>query len=460
MPALLLAALLTPTQPAASPPNVLFILADDLGFGDLACQGAADMRTPHVDGLFASGLTFDHFYANCPVCSPTRAALMSGRYPGFAGVPGVVRPWPEDNWGYLRPDLKLLPARLGDAGYRTALVGKWHLGGEPHNGVMNHPLDRGFDRFEGFLGGMLSDYNSHVRRFPGGEERNMMRSGRETVDPRGHATDLFSDWAVSYLRERGRERSRLGERRPFFLYLAYNAPHTPIQPPPDWAAKVKKREPGITDKRAKLVALIEHMDHGIGRVLEALDETGLSEETLVVFTSDNGGQLSAGANNGPLRGGKETVYEGGLRVPCAVRWPGVTTAGTRTGLRALTMDWFPTLLDAAGAEYDAAAFDARTLTPTLRGEAQAPLRDEWHFTRREGRPHVFGGKTIDAVIHDGWKLVQDDPFGPRELFHLADDPNETTDVAGENRAIFLDLAGRMQDRIRREGAVPWQAPVE
>ena len=227
MPALLLAALLAAPQPAAGPPNVVFILADDLGFGDLAVQGAGDMRTPHLDALFASGLTFDNFYANCPVCSPTRAALMTGRYPGFAGVPGVVRPWPEDNWGYLRPDLKLLPAHLKGAGYETALVGKWHLGGEPHNGVMNHPLDRGFDRFEGFLGGMLSDYNSHVRRYPDGTEKNMMRRGRELVDPRGHATDLFSDWAVDYLQERGKAQSRLGELSPFFLYLAYNAPAHP-----------------------------------------------------------------------------------------------------------------------------------------------------------------------------------------------------------------------------------------
>ena len=227
---------------------------------------------------------------------------------------------------------------------------------------------------------------------------------------------------------------------------------------------MKKREPGLTDKRAKLVALIEHMDDGIGRVLNALEEAGLTDDTLVVFTSDNGGQLSAGANNGPLRGGKETVYEGGLRVPCAVRWPGVTRPGTRTDLVALTMDWFPTLLDAAGAEYGTAGLDGRTLTPTLRGEDQPPLRDEIHFTRREGRPHLFGGKTIDAVIADGWKLVQNDPFGPRELFHLAEDPRETTDLAPArpndgNRKIFLDLARRMQDRIRREGRVPWEAPA-
>ena len=214
-------------------PNVLFILADDLGFGDLSAMrqygGAEDIRTPHVDGLFADGLTFPNFYANCTVCSPTRAALMTGRFPATVGVPGVIRPWPEDNWGYLSPNAPTLPALMKSADYDTALIGKWHLGGDPHNGAFNDPTDRGFDLFRGFRGGMLSDYHAHTRRFPDGSDRNVMTD--ESVAGT-HATDVLSDWAVDYIR--GRE----DQRKNFFLYLAYNAPHTPIQPPPEWVEKV------------------------------------------------------------------------------------------------------------------------------------------------------------------------------------------------------------------------------
>ena len=159
-----------------------------------------------------------------------------------------------------------------------------------------------------------------------------MRIGKKEIDPAGHATDLFTDWAIGYLK------SRRGKEKPFFLYLAYNAPHTPIQPPADWLEKVKKRETGIDGKRAKLVALIEHMDHGIGRVLEALRESGADRNTLVIFTSDNGGQVNVGGRNGPLRGGKQEVYEGGIRVPFCAVWPGKIEPASATDHLGLTMD--------------------------------------------------------------------------------------------------------------------------
>lgn len=441
---------------AAPRPNVLFILADDLGFGDLSIQkpfgGAGDVRTPHIDSIFEDGLTFRNFYANCTVCSPTRAALMTGRFPSAVGVPGVIRPWPADNWGYLSPDAPTLPEKLSAADYRTALVGKWHLGGEPHNGVGNHPLKRGFQHFEGFLGGMLSDYLTHTRRYPGGENRNMMRRGEEVIDPEGHATDLLSDWAADYLTDAPAD-------KPLFLYLAYNAPHTPIQPPAEWVERVKAREAGITDKRAQLVALIEHMDAGVGRVLAALEESGHAENTLVVFTSDNGGDIGPGATVGPYRGGKGDMYEGGHRVPCGVRWPGVVAPGTRTNLTAMTMDWCPTLLDAAGAEFPA-KLDAVSLLPTLRGESQPEPRSVMHFTRREGRVLQWGGKPSDAVIVRGWKLVQNRPFEPLRLFHLAEDPYEENDLFRQRPDKAKELAQILLARIRRDGAVPWFAPAE
>ena len=443
----------TPGQASALRPNVLFILADDLGFGDLSVMrkygGAADLRTPHIDSIFADGLTFTNFSANCTVCSPTRAALMTGRFPASVGVPGVVRPWPEDNWGYFSSDAPTLPALMKAADYDTALIGKWHLGGEPHNGAFNDPTDRGFDLFRGFRGGMLSDYYAHTRRFPDGSDRNAMTD--ESVAGT-HATDVLSDWAVDYIH------SRDDRRKNFFLYLAYNAPHTPIQPPPEWVDKVVAREPGIDPKRARLAALIEHMDAGVGRVLAALEDSGLADDTLVVFTSDNGGQLSAGANNGPYRGGKEDLYQGGLRAPCAVRWPGVVRPGTTADATALTMDWFPTLIEAAGGEVPA-GLDGVSLLPTLRG-SDAPLPDRpLHFTRREGRPNQWAGQASHAVIAGGWKLVQNRPFDPLELFHLAEDPGETTDLIREEPAKAKALGRLLTDHTRETGAVPWAAPA-
>ena len=254
----------------ADRPNVLLILVDDLGYGDLASQGARDMRTPHIDRLAASGMTFTNFYANCPVCSPTRAALLSGRYQDLVGVPGVIRTHPANSWGYLRHDAVLLPVPLAKAGYHTAMVGKWHLGLD----APNLPNDRGFSHFHGFLGDMMDDYYNHRRH-----GNNYMRKNAETIDPKGHATDLFSQWAVDYLELAARRR----DRRPFFLYLAYNAPHTPIQPPEEWVQRVLKREPKIDRRRAKLVALIEHMDDGIGKVLKSLETNSLINR-FVVYT--------------------------------------------------------------------------------------------------------------------------------------------------------------------------------
>ncbi|MEO2021047.1 MAG: sulfatase-like hydrolase/transferase, partial [Pirellulaceae bacterium] len=271
---------------AETRPNVIVILADDLGYGDLRSYGAKDMQTPHVDQLVGRGMRFENFYANCPVCSPTRAALLSGRYQELVGVPGVIRTHPENSWGQLARDAVLLPQIMQKAGYTSALIGKWHLGLKKPD----RPTDRGFEFFHGFLGDMMDDYYLHRRH-----NINYMRRGEQEIDPEGHATDLFSEWACDYLK------SRRNQEQPFFLYLAYNAPHTPIQPPRDWVERVQQRQPQIDPGRAKLVALIEHLDDGIGKVMKTLEETGLANNTLVVFTSDNGGQLSVQANNGNLR---------------------------------------------------------------------------------------------------------------------------------------------------------------
>ncbi len=423
-------------------PNILMILVDDLGYGDLSSYGAKDMKTPNIDKLIASGMRFDNFYANCPVCSPTRASLLTGRYPDLVGVPGVIRTHLTNNWGYMAPQAVLLPKLLNRAGYHTAIVGKWHLGLESPN----TPNERGFDHFHGFLGDMMDDYYNHRRH-----GNNYMRLNNKEIDPKGHATELFTQWAVDYIN------SRTGSGRPFFLYLAYNAPHTPIQPPADWIKRIKNRENNISDRRAKLVALIEHMDDGIGRVTAALKNSSQSPNTLIIFTSDNGGQLNVGANNGPLRAGKQDMYEGGIREPMCAVWPNRVESRSRSNRVALTMDLYPTICDAAGADI-AHKIDGRSILPTLLGRDQ-PEEDRFLFwVRREGGR--YGGRAYYAARYGDYKLVQNSPFEPLELYNLKDDPREQNPLDKKHR-MYQRLFTALRNHIIEAGAVPWEKyPVE
>jgi arylsulfatase A-like enzyme len=418
-------------------PNIIVILVDDLGYGDLSSYGAKDLKTPNIDSLVSSGIRFDNFYANCPVCSPTRASLLTGRYPDLVGVPGVVRTHITNNWGYLSPKAVLLPKLLKQAGYHTAIVGKWHLGLESPN----TPNERGFDYFHGFLGDMMDDYYKHRRH-----GINYMRLNEKEIDPKGHATDLFSQWSVDYIKERSKS------KQPFFMYLAYNAPHTPIQPPMDWLDRVKRREKGISDKRAKLVALIEHMDDGIGRVIASLKEKDLYDNTFIIFTSDNGGQTGVGANNGPLRAGKGTMYEGGIRVPMCAVWPGKVKAGSRGDRVALTMDLFPTVCETAGANFDY-EIDGHSILPTLLGKSW-PAGDRFLFwVRREGGN--YGGRAWYAARFGDFKLVQNSPFEPLQLYNLKDDPKERNPL-DRKHPMYNKLFSALRNHIIEAGAVPWE----
>jgi arylsulfatase A-like enzyme len=419
-------------------PNIVLILADDLSHGDLSCCGGPDVRTPNIDRVFRDGRTFTRFRTNSSVCSPTRAALLTGRYPDCVGVPGVIRTHAEQNFGQLSHDAVLLPALLGRARYTAALVGKWHLGLTPPDS----PNARGFDFFHGFLGDMMDDYQTHRRH-----RINYLRENFETVDPPGHATDLFTQWAIDFLRDRGKI------DRPFFLELAYNAPHAPIQPPAEWLKRVRQRSPKLPDIRARRIALVEHMDEGIGRVLAALSAEGLDKNCLVIFTSDNGGPVDAGAINPGLRDSKGSMYEGGLRVPCGVRWPFHVAAGSSTDIAAVTMDLFPTILQAADGERPR-GIDGVSLLPTLLGKDQKLTRPLF-FMRREGGPGFWGGEN-EAVIDGDWKLVHNNPFRPLELFNLAADPSESHDVASREPKIRDRLARELQLHLQEAGMVPWQ----
>lgn len=431
-------------QTKTSQPNLLVIMVDDLGYGDLSCYGAPDLRTPHIDNFFAAGMRFDSFYANCPVCSPTRASFLTGLYPDNAGVPGVIRtPLDErpTSWGDLRNDVTTLPTHLKRAGYDTALIGKWHLGLE----APDRPQDVGFDFFHGFLGDMMDDYYNHLRF-----GQNYMRRMEEEIEPVGHATDLFTDWTLEYFK------TREEKDNPFFLFLAYNAPHTPIQPPQEWLDKVLTREDGIEKKRAALVALIEHLDDGVGRVIQGLKDRGLWEDTVVIFTSDNGGQGNVGARNLPLSGAKQDMWEGGIRVGTAVSWPGVIDPASRqTDHISLTMDIYPTLAEIAGLPVDQ-DIDGRSFLPVLKGE---PFEEEprtLFWVRLEGNMK-YGGIPYHAVRRGDWKLLRNHPFESYQLFNLSNDPSEQNPIPREKASkVYGELFNALMTHINQAGRHPWQ----
>ncbi len=430
-------------QTSHNPPNILVIVADDLGVRDVSCQGGKDVQTPAIDALATDGIRFANFYANSSVCSPTRAALLSGRYPSYVGVPGVVRTHAENNWGYLAPNAVLLPRLLKTQGYHTSLIGKWHLGLEKPN----IPNDHGFDEFHGWLGDMMDDYV--VKRRHG---INYMRLNGDSIDPVGHATDLFTRWAVDYVH------NRAAKEEPFFLYLAYNAPHNPVQPPPEWLQRVKHRQPELDEDRARLVALIEHLDQGIGQVVKALKETGLYDNTLILFTSDNGGQLGDGAINAPYRAGKGTMYEGGLRVPALVVWKGHILPASQTDYRAISMDVYPTLAEVAGAPV-LHPIEGKSFLPTLLGREQSDRDRALFFERREGGEQ-FGGLTIQAVLQNEWKLLQNSPYGAVELYNIREDPYERNNLATAQPERGRELGRLLRQHIQQGGQIPWQPPVE
>jgi arylsulfatase A-like enzyme len=422
-------------------PNIIIILADDLGYHDVSYYGTKDIQTPNIDLLSTSGMRFDRFYSNSSVCSPTRASLMSGRYPERVGVPGLVRSTPSSNFGYLTPNTILLPELLKKMKYNTALVGKWNLGLESPN----IPNDKGFDFFHGFLDDKMDDYYTHLRN-----NINFMRRNKDIISPEGHATDLFTNWAVDYIK------SQENKQDPFFLYLAYTAPHTPLQPREDWLKKIKQRELGISETRARLIALIEHMDDGIGKLIHELKISGKYDNTLIIFLSDNGGKLENEANNGNIRGGKGSFYEGGVRVPAIFVWPGHIQAGTTNNQRAVTMDVLPTISSILKFKNNNPVEGVSLLKILKNSQDSLPERNIF-FTRREGDVE-FGGQAIHMVISNNWKLVQNSPYQMYELYNLKKDTLEKQNLISTEPDRYKKLIELMIPHIQKGGSVPWQAP--
>jgi len=415
-----------PVSAQSARPNIVFIMADDLGYADVSCYGQRDYTTPNIDRLAVEGLRFTQGYANSAVCSATRTALATGRYqyrlpvgleePINASSPRTVG---------LPPSHPTLPSLLKKAGYGTALVGKWHLGYLPDFS----PLKSGYDQFFGILGGAADYFNHGAEASRAGSEANQLHEQEVPVERHGYMTNLLGDRAVQTIESYARS------KEPFMMSLHFTAPHWPWEGPDDEAESKRIRNlfhrDGGTQKT--YATMVQSLDLNIGRVLQSLDTSGLAANTIVVFTSDNGGERFS--KTWPFSGMKTELLEGGLRVPMIVRWPGRIAAGAVSEQVAITMDWVPTLLAAAGTAPDAAyPSDGEDLAPAVTGRAAVhPRKLYWRYKAGSQR----------AVRDGDWKYLR--IAGNEFLFDVVTDPRERANLKDRQKNVF--------DRLKND----WEA---
>lgn len=407
-------------EPSGGKPNILIIVSDDQGYADTGFHGCKDIPTPHLDRLAADGVVCTRGYVTHPFCSPTRAGLLTGRYQQRFGHERNPFYDPKDKTEGLPVSETLLPRLLADAGYSTAWIGKWHLGAAPEF----LPEKRGFQHTFGFVGGghRFLDWKPNSRNE---YQVPVLRNGAE-VEVKGHLTKVLGDEAASFIRRK--------HQKPWFLYLAFNAPHTPHEPTKERLARFS----GIGDpKRRRYAAQLSLMDDAIGDALKALDETGQSSSTLVFFFSDNGGPVGPqgnGSDNGILRGGKGTMFEGGIRVPFVVTWPGTLPKAKRHDQATSSLDVFATAIAVAGASAPAGRpADGVNLIPVLTGKSPAAPRTLFW---RSG--------SQSAALEGDWKLVRTGEKKP-VLFHLKDDPSEKSDLAAAKPAELGRLTAALDE---------------
>ncbi|TWU07884.1 sulfatase [Stieleria varia] len=448
---------------AADRPNIVFILADDLGWRDLSGEGSEFYESPNIDRIAADGMKFTRGYATCQVCSPSRASILTGKYPTKHGVTTWIGDRAGEEWRKANRHDSLLPPEydralraseitlaetLRDAGYQTFFAGKWHLGG-----VDSRPTYHGFEINKGGFesgspsGGYFSPWkNPELPSGPDGQSLPI-RLAQETVD----FIDTHRD-------------------QPFLAYLSFYSVHGPIQTTPELWQKYRDKAVAmglaeqrfVFDRRLAVrqvqdcpiyAGMIESMDDAVGMVLAKLDELNLSKNTIVCFTSDNGGVSSGDAfctSNLPLRGGKGRQWEGGIREPFYIKAPGVTKPGSTSDIPVSGIDWYPTLLDLVGVDVPADQdIDGVSLTPILHGKTIADRPLFWHY------PHYGnqGGEPSSIITHDDWKLIHYHEDGRDELYHLSDDPAETTDVASQNPDRVRSLRAELDQWLQSSGAV-------
>ena len=429
-------------------PNVVIIIADDLGWNTVGYHGGF-VKTPNIDRIAKAGVELDRFYVS-PMCSPTRAGLLTGKYPMRLGMArSVVRPWMNQG---LPPRERTLPEALAEVGYaHRGAFGKWHLG---HLAAQWHPLSQGFTYYKGCYNG-AADYFTRQRDGQVDWHENWGELNEE-----GYTTDLIADSAAGYIRKHAKE-------GPFLCYVAFTAPHDPLQAPEKYLAQYGELDPtpndGQPSPKQRLAAMTTCMDDGIGRILKSIEEAGVAKDTLVWFMSDNGGVNAIRGTNTPLRAGKLTVYEGGVRVPSVAWWPGVIEGGKKVSTPVMFVDVMPTVLRLCGAA-EGKDLDGRDVSGLLRGEQAGDeiKRDLYFFHAQDGSEHIA------VTSADGWKLVVNGPEirerghqTPQhkvELFKLAEDPSEARDVAAKEPERVKALAAKLLE-FRKSEPADAMAPV-
>jgi len=441
----------------AAAPNILFIVSDDHGWGDLPSNwDDTEVRLPTLDALARTGVRFPNYHT-VPLCGPSRACMFTGQYSTENGMWRGPGSQPPGSSGYrgIKRDVKMLSEYLSEAGYATGAFGKWHLGsleGEV-------PNDRGFDEFHGFLGG------AHPYWIAGSRSKIMHNREHDPL-AKGHATELFTQWAEDFIRENA------GKESPFFCYLAYNAVHGPLRvekskpasAPEEWVKKALDR--GVSFLRSDYVAILEHMDHNIGQLVSVLDELGVAENTLIVFVSDNGGcTMEEGAaggrfpgNNGPLRGGKATTYQGGLNVPFLVNWKGkIPQSGLVSDSHVMHCDIFSSLLDAAGLTVPESngknPLRGMSLLPHMLSDGETPVPERTMIFELWGNIGVRRGdyKLWASVGRDyspDWDaLAAEISQKDLELFDLQRDVAETNDLRTEHPEMYASLKAELLEHL-------------
>ena len=425
-------------------PNIVLIVSDDVGYADIGAYGSRDIPTPHIDRVAQEGIRFTNAYVSGPYCSPTRAGLMTGRYPQRFGY--EFNPDGSPEYG-LPPTETTMADRLKAAGYRTGLFGKWHLG----SANRLHPMQRGFEEFYGFLGGDHSYVNvDHID--VGTNMPDPLLDGMKPASSVTYLTDTLGDRAVSFIKQHASE--------PFFLYLAFNAAHTPMEAPEKYLA----RFPNIAEPRRRIyAAMMSAMDDAIGRTLDAVRDQRLEEKTLLIFLNDNGGPTMPtttinGSSNAPLRGSKRQTWEGGIRVAFAMSWKGHLDAGRVDDRPIIQLDVLPTALAAAGVPTNASEFDGVNLLPFLTGTAKGEPHDALYWR--------LGG--MMAIRKGDWKLVKTregplvdvDPSTLRDLsdaalYNLSEDIGEQRNRVAERPDKVKELSDLWQQWSRQLAKPSW-----
>ena len=408
---------LTPYAPAAErAPNVILMFSDDQGTLDLNTLGARDLYTRNLDTLARRGVLFTQFYAAAPICSPSRAALLTGRYPQRAGVPSNVAPGAEG----LPPSEFTIAEMLKEAGYRTALIGKWHLG----KAIKNGPLDQGFDYFFGHKRGCIDNF-SHFFYWRGPNQHDLWINDREHWEDGAYFPDLMVREAERFLEE--------NQDHPFFLYLPFNIPHYPLQPDDKWR-QIYSYYPS---PRRHYAALVSTLDEKVGRILDKVDQLGLRENTLIIFMSDHGHSteeqtMFGGGYAGRFRGAKAGLFEAGIRVPALASLPGVIPEGVVREQHASAIDWMPTIAELTGTGAQNPGWDGKSLMPVIRSAMEAPPHDTLHWQLRDQW----------AVRHRDWKLIVNGRDERRNQ------------LEGDDRVFLVSLRRDLAERKNLARAVP------